>query len=156
MIRRPPISTLFPYTTLFRSIVIDTLNVERAAKHHFEAYGFFAPAIKDYIEIRLHEWMGTPQNRALMRIEDPYEYRARMTMPKFILNATGDQFFLLDGSRFYYDDLPGPKYLRYVPNADHSLRGTDAPLSVLGFYQARSEERRVGKEWRSWWRTYDR
>src|SRR5688572_32766310 len=71
MIRRPPISTLFPYTTLFRSIVIDTLNVERAARHHFEAYGFFAPAIKDYIEIRLHEWMGTPQNRALMRIEDP-------------------------------------------------------------------------------------
>src|SRR5258705_11500765 len=26
MIRRPPRSTLFPYTTLFRSAVIDTLN----------------------------------------------------------------------------------------------------------------------------------
>jgi PhoPQ-activated pathogenicity-related protein len=117
-------------------IVIDTLNVEPSAKHHFEAYGFFAPAIKDYIEIGLPNWMGTPQNKALLKIEDPYEYRARLTMPKFILNATGDQFFVLDGSQFYYNDLPGPKYLRYVPNADHSLRNSDAPLSVLSFYQA--------------------
>jgi PhoPQ-activated pathogenicity-related protein len=117
-------------------IVIDTLNVELSAKHHFEAYGFWAPALKDYTNARLADWAGTPQNRALMKIEDPYEYRLRLTMPKFILNATGDQFFVLDGSRFYYDDLPGPKYLRYVPNADHSLRGSDAPLSVLGFYQA--------------------
>jgi PhoPQ-activated pathogenicity-related protein len=117
-------------------IVIDTLNVEPSAKHQYEAYGFFAPAIKDYIDMGLPNWMGTPQNRALLKIEDPYEYRARLTMPKFILNATGDQFFVLDGSQFYYNDLPGPKYLRYVPNADHSLRNSDAPLSVLSFYQA--------------------
>src|SRR3712207_9440194 len=31
MIRRPPRSTLFPYTTLFRSNVFGTLNVARAA-----------------------------------------------------------------------------------------------------------------------------
>src|SRR5688572_1325248 len=99
-------------------IVIDTLNVDEAAKHHFEAYGFWAPAIKDYIDIRLHEWMGTKENRALMHIEDPYEYRQRLTMPKFVLNAAGDQFFLPDNSQFYFDALPGPKYLRYVPNAD--------------------------------------
>jgi PhoPQ-activated pathogenicity-related protein len=117
-------------------IVIDTLNVDEAAKHHFEAYGFWAPAIKDYINIRLPEWIGTKENRALMHIEDPYEYRQRLTMPKFILNAAGDQFFLPDNSQFYFDALPGPKYLRYVPNADHSLRNTDAPQSVLGFYQA--------------------
>src|SRR3712207_8186159 len=29
MIRRPPRSTLFPYTTLFRSVALDELDVER-------------------------------------------------------------------------------------------------------------------------------
>ena len=117
-------------------IVIDTLNLEPAAKHHFEAYGFWAPAIKDYSDMHLSEWAGTPQNRALLKIEDPYEYRQRLTMPKFIVNASGDQYFLPDNSQFYFDALPGPKYLRYVPNADHSLRNSDAAQSVLGFYQA--------------------
>jgi PhoPQ-activated pathogenicity-related protein len=117
-------------------IVIDTLNLEPAAKHHFEAYGFWAPAIKDYSDMHLSEWAGTPQNRALLKIEDPYEYRQRLTMPKFIVNASGDQYFLPDNCQFYFDALPGPKYLRYIPNADHSLRNSDAAQSVLGFYQA--------------------
>jgi PhoPQ-activated pathogenicity-related protein len=82
------------------------------------------------------EWQGTREYRNLMRIEEPYEYRDRFTMPKLILNATGDQFFLPDSSRFYFDDLPGPKYLRYVPNADHSLRETDAFQTLAGFYHA--------------------
>lgn len=117
-------------------IVIDTLNLQPAAKHHFEAYGFWAPAIKDYTDMHLSDWAGTPQNAALMKIEDPYEYRSRLTMPKFIINASGDQYFLPDNSQFYFADLPEPKYLRYVPNADHSLRGSDAAQSVMGFYQA--------------------
>ena len=72
-------------------------------------------------------WLGTPQYRALMRIEDPYEYRDRLTMPKFLVNATGDQFFLPDSWRFYLADLPGETHVRYVPNADHGLKDTDAP-----------------------------
>ena len=57
-------------------------------------------------------------------------------MPKYIVNATGDQFFLPDSSQFYCDELPGPKYLRYVPNAEHSLKGTDVPFTLLSFYNA--------------------
>jgi len=37
------------------------------------------------------------------------------------MNSTGDQFFLPDNSQFYFQDLPGEKYLRYVPNTDHSM-----------------------------------
>ena len=47
-------------------------------------------------------------------------------MPKFMVNSAGDQFFLPDSWRFYFDDLKGEKYLRYVPNADHALKDTDA------------------------------
>jgi PhoPQ-activated pathogenicity-related protein len=71
-----------------------------------------------------------------MKIEEPFQYRARLTMPKFIVNATGDQFFLPDSSQFYFDELLGVKYLRYVPNADHGLGGTDAPLTLLACYSA--------------------
>jgi PhoPQ-activated pathogenicity-related protein len=117
-------------------IVIDTLNLELAGKHQFEAYGFWAPAIKDYTDMHMSAWSGTQQYKALMKIEDPYEYRTRLTMPKLIINASGDQYFLPDNSQFYFADLPGQKYLRYVPNADHSLRNTDAAQSVMGFYEA--------------------
>lgn len=115
-------------------IVIDVLNVEPSFDHHFRAYGFYAPSVKDYEESGLMGWLGTPQYRALMRIEDPYEYRGRMTMPKFLVNATGDQFFLPDSWKFYLSELPGETHVRYVPNADHGLRGTDALASVAAFY----------------------
>jgi PhoPQ-activated pathogenicity-related protein len=73
---------------------------------------------------------------ALHRIEDPYFYLDRLTQPKYVVNAAGDQYFTPDSSKFYFDDLRGPKYLRYVPNGDHSLRGTDAGDSILAFYRA--------------------
>ncbi len=57
-------------------------------------------------------------------------------MPKFVLNAAGDQYFPPDSSKFYFADLQGVKMLRYVPNADHSLKGSDAQDSILAFYEA--------------------
>jgi len=73
---------------------------------------------------------------ALNKIEDPYFYLDRLTLPKYVVNAAGDQYFTPDSSKFYFNDLRGPKYLRYVPNGDHSLRGTDAADSILAFYRA--------------------
>jgi PhoPQ-activated pathogenicity-related protein len=116
-------------------MVIDLLNLEDSFRHHFRAYGFWAPAIQSYVEMRIPEWFGTPQMRRLRAIVDPYEYRSRLTMPKLLINATGDQFFLPDSFRFYFDDLPGEKHLRYVPNADHSLNETDARETVLSFFR---------------------
>ncbi|MBI2947619.1 MAG: PhoPQ-activated pathogenicity-related family protein [Verrucomicrobia bacterium] len=117
-------------------IVIDVLNIEPSMRHHYAAYGFWAPAVGDYTNHGIMNWMGTPQFRALAKIEEPYEYRSRYTMPKLMLNATGDQFFLPDSSQYYFDDLPGPKYLRYVPNADHSLKDTDAWTTLQAFYES--------------------
>jgi PhoPQ-activated pathogenicity-related protein len=114
--------------------VIDMLNVEPSFIHHYRAYGAWSDAVKDYVQQGIMDWMGTPQFRALMKIEEPYEYRDRLTMPKFLLNASGDQFFLPDSSRFYFDDLRGEKHLRYVPNASHSLDKTDALENLQAFY----------------------
>jgi PhoPQ-activated pathogenicity-related protein len=116
--------------------VIDVLNMEPSMQHHYAAYGFWAPAVGNYTEFHLMDWNGTPEYRALMKIVEPYSYRHRLTMPKFIVNAAGDQFFLPDSSQFYYNDLLGVKYLRYVPNADHSLKGTDAYETLQACYSA--------------------
>jgi PhoPQ-activated pathogenicity-related protein len=116
--------------------VIDMLNVRPSFIHHWEAYGFWAPAVGDYVDMKIMDWNDAPEYQALLKIEEPFEYRSRLTMPKFIVNATGDQFFLPDSSQFYFDELPGVKYLRYVPNAEHSLKDTDAPFSLLAYYSA--------------------
>src|SRR6266404_5506648 len=117
-------------------MVIDLLNAEKSFEHHYRAYGFYSPAIKDYEDLEIMKWSGTPQYKALMKIEEPYEYRYRLTMPKYIVNAGGDQYFLPDSSRFYFDDLKGEKHLRYVPNTDHSLRNSDARQGLIAFYDA--------------------
>jgi PhoPQ-activated pathogenicity-related protein len=117
-------------------IVIDVVNVKACSINHFCAYGFWAPAVGDYTRHKIYERSDTPQHAALMRIEDPYFYRDRLTMPKYVVNAGGDQYFPPDSSKFYFGDLVGPKFLRYVPNADHSLRGSDAQDGILAFYQA--------------------
>ena len=117
-------------------IVIDVLNMEKTMQHHWRAYGFWAPAVANYSETKLFDWLGTPQNAALMKIEDPYSYRDRLTMPKLIMNSTGDQFFLPDSSQFYFADLKGENNLRYVPNADHSLRNSDAGSTLGAFYES--------------------
>jgi len=115
-------------------LVIDLLNVEPSFIHHWQAYGAWSDAVHDYEQQGLMDWLGSRQFHALMSIEDPYAYRDRLTMPKFLVNASGDQFFLPDSSQFYFDDLKGEKHLRYVPNTDHSLDKSDAQETLAAFY----------------------
>jgi PhoPQ-activated pathogenicity-related protein len=119
-------------------VVVDSLNVEVSAEHAYRAYGTWPPALRAYQEMGIMRWMGTPRMEALMRIEDPYSYRTRLRMPKFIVNAAGDEFFVPDSSQYYFGALPGEKFLRYVPNTDHSLKGggKDAADDVLAFYRS--------------------
>ena len=117
-------------------LVIDILNVEKSMDHHHRAYGFFAPAVGDYFRQGIMGWSGTPEARALYHIEDPFSYRDRLALPKLMINACGDQFFLPDSSQFYFADLPGPKYLRYIPNTDHSLKNSDAPNTIAAWHHA--------------------
>src|SRR6266446_6055384 len=119
--------------------VIDALNSEAITRHHYQAYGFFSPALKDYVNHKLFpDKIGTPEYQAILAIEDPYNYRQRdrLRIPKYLVNASGDQFFLPDNSQFYFPALQGEKYLRYTPNAKHDLAGTDAREGMFAYYEA--------------------
>lgn len=115
-------------------IVIDVLNANDSMKHHFAAYGFWAPNVGNYVDHKIMHRIDDPRLQDLYRLVDPWYYRHRLTMPKLILNAAGDQFFLPDSSQFYWDDLRGENYLRYVPNGDHGLDKTDGSESIVAFY----------------------
>ncbi len=116
-------------------IVIDVLNCEPSLRHHFASYGFWAPAIEEYVQHNILQRLTDPKLREFLKLEDPYFYRHRLAMPKYLVNASGDQFFLPDSSQFYFDDLQGENYLRAVPNADHGLKNSDAVQSIIGYYQ---------------------
>ena len=104
-------------------IVSDLLNMPVSFAHHWAAYGYWAEALSPYEDFGVFDRLGTDEGAELLQIVDPYAYLDRLTMPKFIVNAAGDDFFVSDSVRFYIHDLPGETYLWHVPNADHYLTG---------------------------------
>ncbi|MDB5498261.1 MAG: PhoPQ-activated pathogenicity-related protein [Phenylobacterium sp.] len=120
-------------------IVINVLDVDATTRHHWEAMGYFSPALKDYVENGLIPRMiGSPGLTEVNRIEDPLNYRDRpsMKMPKYVINAVGDEYFPPDNTRFSYHLLPETKRLRMIPNSKHSTAGTDIDDSMTAFYDA--------------------
>lgn len=117
-------------------IVIDMLNVVPSFEHHWRVYGFWAPAVGNYVEEGIMDWQGSTEYQRLISITEPYSYLDKLDMPKLLLNATGDQFFIPDSWQFYWNDLKGEKHVRYVPNTDHSMRESDVIETLISFYQS--------------------
>lgn len=113
-------------------IVYDALNTEAVFEHTYDVLGFWPEAVHDYVDAGVMDYMGTPELTALMDIVDPYAYKDRLTMPKYSIASAGDQFFVPDASRFYFDGLEGPKYLNYLPNTGHQL-STDPTVILQAF-----------------------
>ena len=121
--------------------VIDFLNIVPSFEHHYRSYGEFSSAIEDYVELKITDDLRAPEFSRLARVIDPYAYLDKLHMPKFLLNSSGDQFFLPDSSRFYFNELQGENLIRFAPNTDHSLGNSitgvnDSLYSLLGWYQS--------------------
>jgi len=132
-------------------IVINVLDVDATTRHHWEAMGYFSPALKDYVDNHLiPDMIGKPGLEEVNRIEDPLNYRDRpsMKMPKYIINAVGDEYFPPDNTKFSYHLLPQMKRLRMIPNSKHSTSGTDIGESITAFYDAVLKHRPIpGYSW---------
>jgi ELWxxDGT repeat protein len=125
--------------------VFDALNLGAQIPHEQDTYvgvtqdvvGGFSSALADYTNFNIFGRFNTPQGQALGQIVDPYAYLSRPTynIPKYLIDSTGDQFFAPDSSQFYFQNLPGNNYIRYVPNTDHSLNA-DALAGGIGFEKA--------------------
>lgn len=118
-------------------IVFDALNLVQSFRHHYGAYGFWSEAVEDYEDMGIFDWFSYPEIYDLMAVVDPLEYKNRLTMPKFLIHATGDEFFV-PSSQFYFDEPLGPTFQRYVPNAGHGLDSAieDVVYTLVAFYKA--------------------
>ena len=117
-------------------IVIDLLNVGPSFLHHWRAYGEWSPAVEDYVNEGVMDWFGSKEFDALLDMVDPYSYRTMLTLPKMLINACDDEFFLNDSWQFYWNDLVGEKHIRYVPNTGHSLDETDAGETLIAYFNS--------------------
>lgn len=116
-------------------MVIDMLNWDKHVPYHLEMWGAYSPQISDYSEKALPDQLKTDVGKQLRMIVDPYEYNERYTMPKMIFIGANDPYWPLDSIKFYWDELPGEKFIRYVPNTGHGLGdGLDALESLAGFF----------------------
>ena len=107
-------------------MVIDTLNMKAQMPHQLKSFGAYSAQIDDYVKRGLVD----PKNadakevKNLWAMVDPWSYREKLKLPKVIVCGTNDPYWTQDALNLYWDDLAGPKWILYVPNAGHNLEET--------------------------------
>ena len=107
-------------------VVMDLLNIRENLMHHYRAYGGWSFALEPYWEQNLTYYFDHPKFDDLASIIDPFEHRDKLIIPKLVLNCANDEFFNLDNSRYWWDDMPMAYEMNrflMVPNADHIVAG---------------------------------
>ncbi|MGR4048203.1 PhoPQ-activated protein PqaA family protein [Kosakonia cowanii] len=125
---------------------VDLLNTRATLDHIYRSYGNNWPvAFYPYYRQQIDLQIATDAFARLMRVLDPVAYLSskageRLKMKKYVINASGDDFYTPDNSRFYYPRLPGEKSLRIVANASHEASLSVAEPALIAFvnrFQAR-------------------
>lgn len=128
-----------PRVEAIAPFVMDMLGTRQALKHMYRVYGHNWPvAFSPYYQEGIDTSIDMPNFSKLLKIQDPLEYQSsaykkRLAVKKYIINASGDDFYVPDNSRYYYDQLPGMKSLRVVPNSDHAGIRRFAESSLIPF-----------------------
>jgi PhoPQ-activated pathogenicity-related protein len=116
-------------------IVIDTLNFKAQMKHQLASWGKYSEQIIDYTRKGLVELMYNRPDIPLMSWVDPYTYRRELGLPKLLICGTNDRYWVVDAMHIYWDELVGPKFALYIPNAGHDIeRGRDTVLNTIAAF----------------------
>ncbi|CAI7862356.1 unnamed protein product [Closterium sp. NIES-54] len=105
----------------FISYGYDLINFQPNMQHLLDSLGAVPILGRFYVDYNLTRFLHTPQLRHILSYTDPYFFRERLTMPKLLIAASNDEFFLMDDSYFYYNGLPPPTLLKIVANVDHMV-----------------------------------
>jgi PhoPQ-activated pathogenicity-related protein len=117
-------------------MVYDNLDLPAQMAQHLKAWGDYSRMIHDYTERGLQELLQTDQGAELSQMVDPYSLRDRVTVPKLIMTGTNDAYWPLDAANLYWEGLPDPKYILYVPNAGHGLQDVERVINgQVGFFK---------------------
>jgi PhoPQ-activated pathogenicity-related protein len=102
-------------------MVIDTLNFPEQLPHQLKSFGRYSEQIADYTSRGLVPLPDTDAARRLWRMTDPFTFRDKLTVPKFMVLGANDPYWTVDALNNYWDGLRGDKWVCYVPNAGHNL-----------------------------------
>ncbi|EMC5281723.1 PhoPQ-regulated protein [Salmonella enterica subsp. enterica serovar Infantis] len=128
---------------------MDLLNTQKSLEHMYQSYGKNWPvAFYPYYNQGIDQQVGTDKFARLMRLEYPLTYLNtdmgdRLKIDKYIINASGDDFYVPDNSHFYYGLLPGSKSLRVVPNSTHNGILSVAEQSLITFVNRFQEKQKL-------------
>jgi PhoPQ-activated pathogenicity-related protein len=133
-----------PRATAIAPMVIDVLNMAPQMRHAQALWGAPSDKVEPYTARGLLDRLATPEGRELLQIVDPYSYRTALTQPKLIVNGTNDDYWPVDAVNLYWKELPGEKYILYVPNNSHSLKDYGRVTgSVLALHEHQAGTKRL-------------
>lgn len=124
--------------------VIDIFNMQENIDHIYETYQGWPEAFKDYVEQGVAARFKSDAFKKLIQIQDPIAYltcpncetyQARLSIPKYIISASQDQFFPPDSVRYFIDKIPGHNLLRMVPNESHSIDKLTLLQTIFTYYE---------------------
>lgn len=117
-------------------MVFDMLRIPDQIKHQKSMWGRVSPMFAPYEMRGLLEEFDSPPIKKLLDCVDPYTYayRRRLLMPKLIILGANDPFWAIDGLNLYWNDLPHPKMVLYVPNAGHGLEDKQRVMNTLSAF----------------------
>jgi PhoPQ-activated pathogenicity-related protein len=58
--------------------------------------------------------------RRIFTVMDPYNYRRNLAIPKLNVSGSNDPAYPTAGVNLFWNDMPEPKWLLYVPNRGHN------------------------------------
>ena len=108
------------------SVVMDLLNIQENLMHQFRAYGGWTFPLQPYWELNVTSYLNHPKFDDLASIMDPFEHRDKLILPKLVVNCANDEFFNLDNSRYWWDQMPMAYEMNrflMTPNTDHLTLG---------------------------------
>ena len=102
-------------------LVIDMLALDRHLRLQVESFGGLSDELVPYSSRGIDKLLATDRGGELIEIVDPFRYRKRLALPKLIALGTNDPYWPLGAVDLYRDELPGPHWVSYCPNAGHGL-----------------------------------
>jgi len=91
-------------------------NIEaqiRSYGHPSEVWGMVG------VYLKLNLFQRDLAHDRLFAVVDPYYYMDHLKVPKLVIMATGDEFFILDNLEAWYPRLPGEKSFNMIPGSPH-------------------------------------
>ena len=105
-------------------VVMDELNFVENIKHHYKSYGGWTFAFYDYWVLNITTYFDSPKLQAMFDIVDAFEHRDKLIIPKYVINAGNDEFFLPTDTLYWWDKMPQYEELNrflLLPNSGHGM-----------------------------------